>query len=303
LSNRPNLVDYHVHESHSGDAKKTRVIDIVKAAKARNVNEIAFTTHLVTAGPAEGFGIKENEITEYFDEIYAAQEESEAHLRVGLEVDYFPSEERRLESLLSEYPFDFILGSVHVVNGREIASGKDSASFFEGRPLIEVVSEYFEVWKKAVQSGLFDVMAHPDYFKKHLSLFRSQPLTWRDIKPHALDAIQSLADYGVGYEVNTSCLRHGAGEFFPVKEFVEAAYEIGVKKVTVGSDTHVPQTLGYRISDALSCLHNAGYNKVDLYKGRKSIGVDISSLQATDTTQGSSLETQPPIYYFEELKL
>lgn len=295
MSNRSNLIDYHVHESHSGDAKKTRVIDIVRAAKAKNVNEIAFTTHLVTAGPAAGFGIKANEIETYFDEIYAAQEESEALLRVGLEVDYFPFEERRLESLLSEYPFDFILGSVHVVNGREIASGKDSASFFEGRLLTEAVSEYFEVWKKAVQSGLFDVMAHPDYFKKHLSLFRSQPLTWTELKPYAVDAIQSLADYGVGYEVNTSCMRHGAGEFFPVKEFVEAAHEIGVKKVTVGSDSHVPDTLGYRISDALSCLYDAGYRRVDLYRGRKSFGVDISSIQNTEVTQGSSIEAQPLI--------
>ena len=291
LNNRSNLIDYHVHERHSGDAKKTRVIDIVRAAKSRNVNEIAFTTHLVTAGPAEGFGIKADEIEEYFDEIYAAQEESEALLRVGLEVDYFPAEERRLESLLSEYPFDFVLGSVHVVNGREIASGKDSASFFEGRPLTEAVSEYFEVWKKAVQSGLFDVMAHPDYFKKHLQLFRPQPLTWRELKPYALDAIQSLADFGVGYEVNTSCMRHGAGEFFPVKEFVEAAYKIGVKRVTVGSDTHIPETLGYRISDALSCLYDAGYRRVDLYRGRKSIGVDISSLQNIQTPQESAIET------------
>jgi hypothetical protein len=46
-------------------------------------------------------------------------------------------------------------------------------------------------------------------------------------------------------------MRHGAGEFFPVKEFVEAAYEIGVKRVTVGNDTHIPKTLGYRISDPL----------------------------------------------------
>jgi histidinol-phosphatase (PHP family) len=295
MSNIPNLIDYHVHESHSGDAKKTRVIDIVRAAKARNVNEIAFTTHLVTAGPAEGFGIKANEIEAYFDEIYAAQEESETLLRVGLEVDYFPSEERRLESLLSEYPFDFILGSVHVVNGREIASGKDSASFFEGRPLTEAVSEYFEVWKKAVRSGLFDVMAHPDYFKKHLSLFRSQPLAWRELRPYALDAIQSLADNGVGYEVNTSCMRHGAGEFFPVKEFVEAAYEIGVKKVTVGSDSHIPETLGYRISDALSCLYDAGYRRVDLYRGRKSFEVDISDLRSIDITNESGIEAQPLI--------
>jgi len=283
LINKTNLIDYHVHERHSGDAKKTRVIDIVRAAKARNVNEIAFTTHLVTAGPAEGFGIKENEVEEYFDEIYSAQEESDAKLRVGLEVDYFPAEERRLESLLSEYPFDFILGSVHVVNGHEIASGRDSAAFFEGRPLDEAISEYFDIWRKAIESGLFDVMAHPDYFKKYLSLFRSQPLSWRELKPHALDAIQTLVEYNVGFEVNTSCMRHGVGEFFPLQEFVKAAYDAGVKRVTVGSDTHIKETLGYRISDALSCLYDAGFRRVDLYKGRKSFGADISRFLENNT--------------------
>lgn len=87
-------------------------------------------------------------------------------------------------------------------------------------------------------------------------------------------------------------MRHGAGEFFPLKEFVEAAYETGVKKVTVGSDTHIPETIGYRISDALSCLYDAGYGKVDLYKGRKSFGVDISSLHNIQTlTQKPAIET------------
>ena len=177
--------------------------------------------------------------------------------------------------MLSEYPFDFILGSVHKVNGLEIASGRDAEAFYSRRSVHEAVSEYFKVWKMGVESGLFDVMAHPDYFKKYLHFARLEQLVWIDISEAATEPIEYLAEYGVGFEVNTSCLRHVAGEFVPLFEFIEAAHDAGVKKVTVGSDTHVPETLGFRIEEALRAINCAGYQTVNLFKGRKEHRVPI----------------------------
>ncbi len=87
-----------------------------------------------------------------------------------------------------------------------------------------------------------------------------------------------LLGYGVGFEVNTSCLRHGAGEFFPLYEFIEAAHDAGVGTVTVGSDTHVPETLGFRIEEALRTLHRAGYGSVSLFRGRREHRVAIDEM-------------------------
>lgn len=272
------LIDYHVHERHSGDARHTTIDNIVESAKNRGVKEVVFTTHYMSAGPSKGFGIKIGEIDEYLESIYEAQSRTSVVLRTGLEVDYFPEEERHIGELLSEYPFDFILGSVHTVNGLEIASGRDAEAFYSGRSIHEAVSEYFKVWKMGVESGLFDVMAHPDYFKKYLHLVRPEQLVWSDIREAATEPIDSLADYGVGFEVNTSCLRHGAGEFFPLFEFIEAAHDAGVKKVTVGSDTHVPETLGFRIAEALRAINCAGYQTVSLFKGRKEHRVPIEGV-------------------------
>ncbi len=285
----PHLIDYHVHERHSSDARRTRVRDIVSSAERNGVDEVAFTTHLVTAGPSEGFGIKPKEIDEYFEEIYSAREETRVSLRVGLEVDYFPKEERNLGRILTEHPFDFILGSVHCVNGREVATPAGAVDFYAGRPLGSAVKEYFEVWRQAIESGLFDVMAHPDYFKRYLGLTWAAPLTWSDMEEVAESPIQSLADYGVGFEVNTSCLRHGAGEFFPVTGFVQSAYQHGVRTVTVGSDSHIADTLGYRISDALGCLLGAGYSRVGSFNNRKEYAIDISSLVGRHKFHESSI--------------
>ncbi len=187
------LIDYHIHEKHSGDARQTTVKNIVEAAERRGVEELAFTTHYISAGPSKGFGVKLGEMSEYLNSIYEAQEGTPVVLRAGLEVDYFPEEEQHLSELLSEYPFDFILGSVHTVNGLEIASGRDAEAFYRGRSVSEAVVEYFRVWKMAIESGLFDVMAHPDYFKKYLRFARPEQLAWSDVEDVALESIDSLA--------------------------------------------------------------------------------------------------------------
>ena len=38
-------------------------------------------------------------------------------VKLGLEVDYFPGIERELAELLEPYPWDYLLGSVHFVDG------------------------------------------------------------------------------------------------------------------------------------------------------------------------------------------
>jgi len=168
MSEYERAFDYHVHERHSTYASTTSITDAVKTAELKGLSEIAFTTHLVTGGPDIGFGIQPNKIPEYLEEIYSTQEGTNVTLRTGLEVDYFPEEEHNIEHLTDEYQFDFVLGSVHRVNGLNVATKEDAFTYFSGKPLSESIQEYFGVWNQAIESGLFDVMAHPDYFKKSL---------------------------------------------------------------------------------------------------------------------------------------
>jgi len=114
--------DFHVHERHSGDAKEATAKDYCLAAEARGIDEIGFATHLIIAGPETGYGISPELIPEYFKEIESAQASTRVKLRIGLEVDYFPDEVRLLDSLLDEYPYDFILGSIHYVSGYDIGA-------------------------------------------------------------------------------------------------------------------------------------------------------------------------------------
>ena len=271
------LMDYHVHDYRSRDAPGAKIEDYVKRAEKIGVNEIAFTTHLIVSGPNTSTSIRPEEIPEYLDNIWSAAADTDVTLRTGFEVDYMPEHERRIDRLINEYSLDFVLGSVHEVNGFNIGSESTSRSFFSGRSLTEAIDEYFGLWRQAIESEIFDVMSHPDYFRKYLKN-SAVKATWDKYGTQVYRAIDQLKSYGVGFEINTSGYRHGIDDKFPVDGFIRAAMEAGVRTITLGSDSHYVETLGYRLTNVASQLSSDGFKTVSVYKDRREERVPLSRL-------------------------
>jgi histidinol-phosphatase (PHP family) len=271
------VIDYHVHERHSRDAASAGIPEYIAAAEARGVTEIAFTTHLITIGPDTDISIREDEIPEYIEEIRSAQESTKVRLLTGLEVDYFPGEERHLELILNGHDLDYILGSTHYINGVDIGSRTQAEGYFADRPVKRAADEYYTVWRRAIESGLFDVMAHPDYWRKYLH-FYGKTAPWGDFGSKVFEALEAAADNGVGIEVNTAGERAGTGHFYPLQEFLVAAHEVGIKTVTVGSDSHTAGTLGYRLDEAARMLRDAGFTAMSTFKNRRNSHTAIEEM-------------------------
>ncbi len=268
-------IDYHVHERHSGDARESTINDYVLRAEELGIDEIAFTNHLLLSTPDIHVSIKLEEIPEYLDEISECQETTNLRILSGLEVDYIPRDERKIERILDEYNFDIILGSTHYVNDADIGSKRRSPAYFRGRTIAEAADEYYTEWKQAVETGLFDVMAHPDYWRKYMSQIHPKPPEWSDYGSIVLSALDSVVSYDVGLEVNTSGYRHGLSSSFPLQCFLNAAHDAGVKKVTIGSDSHIISQLGQHYEDAISQLKKAGFYRLSIYKCGDSSYVQI----------------------------
>jgi len=271
------MIDYHVHERHSRDAATALIPDYIAAAEARGVSEIAFTTHFITIGPDVEISIREEEISDYIEEVRNAQKDTKVSLLAGLEVDYFPGEESRIRSTLEEYDFDFVLGSTHYINGVDLGLRTGAEGYFANRSLKKAADEYYTIWKRAIESNLFDVMAHPDYWRKYLHYF-GRTANWQDFGSKVYDALESAADNDVGIEVNTAGERAGTGHFYPLQEFLVAAHEAGLKTVTVGSDSHTADTLGFKLREAAKSLKEAGFTSMSSFKSRKSTRVPIQTM-------------------------
>ena len=276
--------DYHVHERYSSDAREAKVEDYITAAEKTGIEEIVFTTHEIFAGEFYDFGLLPHEVPAYIDNIHRLAETTSVRLKVGMEVDYFPEAEREIEALISEYPFDFILGSTHFVGKYDVGSIRDTPNYFAGRPLIDAVSEYYDLWRRAIESGLFDSMAHPDYWKRFLYLVRPEHAVFSEYGG-VQEAIDSLVSSNVGIEVNSSGWRHQHGVQYPIREFLDAAYKAGLKTVTIGSDSHNPSQLGFRLPDAVDLLKDVGFKRISTFAGRKKTSHPIESVVRTIKNQ------------------
>ncbi len=270
--------DFHVHESYSSDAPLATPERYCRVAERRGIDEICFTTHLILAGPDVQHGISPEKIPSYLRDIEAAQENTDVTLRAGLEIDWFPEVEREIEEILDEYPLDYALGSLHYVRGIDIGSRKQAPAFFLGKELADALDIYFEEWGKAAESGLFDVLAHPDYFRKYLSLTHEMPASFEEYGCKVHDALDSLSSHGVGIGVNASGYRHGIGDHYPIKGFLRAAREAGIDTVVVGSDCHTVGDLGRNTLKAAHRLKREGLDYVCVFEGRKNRRVSLSEV-------------------------
>jgi histidinol-phosphatase (PHP family) len=269
-------VDYHIHESHSADtAPGSSVESYIRRAEALGLEEVCFTTHLIIAGPDAASGIDPADIPEYLEEVERAQESTDVKLRVGLEVDYFPGEERRIEAILEEYPFDLILGALHIVEGCDLGYRHGADRFFSTRSMAEAIETYFRWFMRAAESGLFDVMAHPDYFRRYLPLMGLELPTFEEYGSQVLEALEAMRGYSVGFEINSSGYRHGIEDCYPILGFTEAARRMGIEVVTIGSDSHRVEDLGRWLNHALETLVEGGYEHLYTYQGRKARPLSI----------------------------
>jgi histidinol-phosphatase (PHP family) len=263
-------IDYHVHTGYTADAEGT-VEEYCVVAERLGIKEIAFTNHLIYPKPKSvpgftdltGISIQPSQIEKHVEEIETARKKFRINIKFGLEVDYFENHEKQIEELLDSYPLDFVMGSAHFVDGFCV-SDKISAELFLKGNLVEKYKKYFDVLKKAVESQLFDVMAHADVIRK----FSPEQVPFEKYAGDVEKVSELLYDNGVGIEINASGFRL-INDTFPSMEFLGVCKKNNVKIITVGSDAHSPHALGFRTDELVERLKTIGYKNIYTFSKRK----------------------------------
>ena len=102
------MLDMHVHLLGHNDREASR--DNIRAfldeASRRGLKEIGFADHDYYWDQMNFPMIRE-----------VAEDYPDLAVRIGLEAEYRPHEEGRIKLLLEQYPFDFVIGSVHEFDG------------------------------------------------------------------------------------------------------------------------------------------------------------------------------------------
>jgi histidinol-phosphatase (PHP family) len=153
---------------------------------------------------------------------------------------------------------DVILGSVHMLDGWA-HDDPSQIKRWESQEIEAVWDFYFNEWIKAVKTGAYDVMAHPDLPKK----FNFVP---RDPRDYYAEAAAAIAEAGILCEVSTGGLRKPCKEMYPAHDFLRELIHRGVK-FTLGSDAHSVGEIAYGFDFAAECLQSLGVEHIALPKG------------------------------------
>jgi len=249
------IADRHVHPDYSFDAEGS-LDDYCQMAMNIGLLEICFTTHY-DADPArldhEGYmvisGNREKlsgeSVKHYLNEIRRAHEQYGplgVMVRGGFEFGYFDGCEKIIAPLKEKFDFDLSLGAVHGFDDKCILLPDEARRAFAKYSLEAMANRYFEELDKCAATGLFDVLAHIDIYRRYgLEYYGDEIMTVH--RGRIEKVFETMARKGVGFEVNTSAIRHGHHEYYPNMDIVNMAREAGVQLVSLGSDAHCPKDL------------------------------------------------------------
>jgi histidinol-phosphatase (PHP family) len=172
-------------------------------------------------------------------------------VKLGIEVDHQPQLADEMADILGQYPWDYLLGSVHFIDGLSIDS---EPSLVDEVGVEAAWARYYEWLVDA--SAYVDALAHPDLVKMH-----GPEINW-DWEGLA----RSLR--GVALEVSSAGLHKPHGKLYPNERLLEAAREAGIP-ITTASDAHVPEHVGRDLDRAIEHARAAGYETVTVFEQRQ----------------------------------
>lgn len=264
----PIIADQHMHSSFSFDSK-SEMTDMIEAAYNKGLKHITFTEHNDFDYPvSEQFpaGSWDLNVDSYLYDLLMAREDFYNKITVGFGVEVGMQEScfSKNNIMTNAQRFDFIIGSVHVVNGVDVYDD----SFFKGRNAREAIDEYFDaVLTNIKKFKNYDVLGHLDYFTRRL------PGGEADYKPSEhMDRIDEilrfLVENGKGLEVNTQTLARGLKNANPWPEVLKRYKELGGEIITVGSDAHKPEAIGAGFNNAAEIMQACGFNYYCMFVNR-----------------------------------
>lgn len=267
------LVDYHVHTARCGHAAGAMERYVERAIEA-GLTELGFSDHLYMywLAPRERdpeLGMAEWEHDFYVEDVERCRRRyaGDITIRLSTEADFIPGHEAELESIIRRYDWDYVIGSVHFVDGWGFDDSRYVAGFAEW-DIDALYARYFSLVGDSAETGLFDTIGHCDLVKKFGHRASGS------LAHEYANLAARFARTGVCVEVNTAGVRKPVGEIYPHPDLLRAMHAAGVP-VTLGSDAHAPGEVGSSLLAATELMQEVGYAEFTRFERRRRHAVTL----------------------------
>ncbi len=264
----PILSDCHLHTAHSGDSQAPMEEMIIKGIDL-GLKTMCFTEHHdidypdSPDGPGSMFLLNTDS---YLYELLALREKYADRIRIlfGVELGLTAEAFRPVSVYAKSYEFDFIIGSSHIVHGKD----PYYPSYYEGRSEEAAYREYFEsVLENVKKFSNWDVYGHLDYVVRY-GPNKDKEYTYEKYKDILDEILVQIIEKGKGIEINTGGLKSGLKELNPATAILKRYKELGGEIITVGSDAHAPANISAHFDKAYDVLKECGFQYYTIFEKR-----------------------------------
>lgn len=249
--------NYHTHTKYCGHAKGD-VEDYVKEAVNLNMEELGISDHApiplnhgMTKEEWEENYCYENMDINTFDNLLKKIDNLKSKYNIKLykacESEYLYNNDDWYKGLRSK--LDYMILGIHFFNGegRVLDTYKDIN--------YKNVDCYYECAKRAIETGLFDYLAHPDLYLFDYKSINGKNEFDDKAKEICLKLIDLCVKHDIYFEINTNGLKYSKDKnnrelwLYPNIEFFKVVKEYMDKnpnklKLIIGADAHEPKALG-----------------------------------------------------------
>ncbi len=263
--------DYHIHTHFSCDCDAS-MQQMCQAAVKHGIPEIGISDHL-------DFHPKDEccnyfKVDAWWEELERCRASFEGSLviRAGIEIGEPHRFSESVNPLLERYPWDYCLGSLHWVEDLCVFDRK-----YFNRSAADAYRGYFTELLNVVTQGDIDVLAHFDIVKRYgYDIYgRYDPNPWeKEIRP----VLRKCAQRGIALEVNSGTLRRMIGETSPQQTIITWFKEEGGRWLTLGSDAHQPDHIGFEFASCISTIREAGFDVLARFESRQAVPILLDDL-------------------------
>lgn len=256
-------IDYHIHTHYSADSEENPRNHIEQAIRM-GLEEMCFTDHQDFCYPEMSFDL---DVEAYYQEIQALKAEYQDRIKIkwGIEIGLDLQFQEEIEQLIAKYPFDFVIGSIHVIKGTEFY---DPAQFFTNKTKTKAHQEFFAETLACVKAfDCFNVLGHLDYIVRY-GPYEDKTVDYAKHKDVILEILQTIIDKNKGIEVNTSGFAVHKTCGFPNFDIVKKYYEMGGRIITIGTDSHTSNRIGEHVDTVREEYQKIGFTDITTFTNR-----------------------------------
>ncbi|GAC1393694.1 MAG: histidinol-phosphatase HisJ family protein [Ktedonobacteraceae bacterium] len=246
--------DFHSHVVRSS------ALQMAQSARERGIRVLGLSehvfqmkevrtplTHMELEGPILSF-------QEYIDAVHIAGQQAGVDVRLGLEVDFIPEKNDVIQASIRDYPWDFLIGSVHQVDGKlferdnKLTREQGEATWLR----------YLQLLREAVQSGFFSFVSHP------VRMRYNNPY----LPPNLDDAYEQLAALATQHNIALEINGYDTLVYPDMVRRLAKACALHNTPISVGSDAHSPKQVAQAHKQTTEILREVGIAKVRVWKQR-----------------------------------